>query len=133
MQRCICENWADRLGHHALSCGHSADKFKRHFALNATIARSLTSAGFHCDLEPPGLSDLDHKGPDGQTTSPWSSGERLAWDATCVCKLAISHLARTSETLGSAAVNTEGIKIRHYEDLAPNFHFRPLESETMGF
>lgn len=129
--RCICEANADALGHHALSCGRGGRQ-RRHHNLNATIARAFASAGVKTELEPEGLIPLDGRRPDGLTMEPWERGRSLAWDATCVCTLALSHLAASTSTVASAANQAERLKRRKYDEIKPNYLFCPLGFETFG-
>jgi hypothetical protein len=96
--RCYMPN---ETGFHGLSCVKSLGRIPRHNELNSIIQRALSSAHFHCTLEPNGLSD--GKRPDGTTLIPWSKGQRLIWDVTCVDTLASSYLNHTSMCSGAAA------------------------------
>jgi hypothetical protein len=56
----------------------------------------------------------DGKRPDGATTAtliPWSKGQSLIWDVTCVDTLADSYIRKTSIIAGSAA--EEASKRKH--------------------
>ncbi|XP_055355475.1 uncharacterized protein LOC129600865 [Paramacrobiotus metropolitanus] len=82
--KCRCGEMVDALGLHGLSCSKSQGRFRRHASLNSLIQRSLGSAKVPSILEPPGLSRLDGKRPDGLSLFPWKNGLPLIWDVT-VC------------------------------------------------
>ncbi|KAH0814117.1 hypothetical protein GEV33_008674 [Tenebrio molitor] len=65
--------------------------------------RALSSIHISSSLEPCGLLRDDGKRPDGATLIPWSKGQRLIWDVTCVDTLADSYIRKTSKIAGSAA------------------------------
>ena len=114
-----------------LSCPKTG-RHSRHTALNASLKRALQSAGIFFTLEPSGLSLIDGKRPDGLTLSPWARGKCLLWDATCVCKVALSNLAASSTTAGSAATEAEDRKNTTYKELFDSYLFEPLGFETIG-
>ena len=74
----------------------------------------------------------DEKRPDGVTLVPWAQGRCLAWDATVVDTLAVSHLPATSVSAGSAAEAASVTKTRKYERLASTHIFVPVAFETRG-
>ena len=57
-------------------------------------SESLKSACISSTLEPTGLMRNDGRRPDGVTMLTWSRGRSLAWDFTCVHRLAASHLSK---------------------------------------
>ena len=61
---CICGMEVTKLGHHGLECKRSTGRHLRHNLLNDTI-RALQSANIPAVREPPGLSRVDSKRPDG--------------------------------------------------------------------
>jgi hypothetical protein len=130
--QCVCSALVDSRGYHGLSCKFSAGRRSRHAGINLIIKRALASAGYCSQLEPTGISRADGKRPDGVTLSPWSQGRCLCWDATIVCTLAISHVARSVNQPGSASEAAESKKISKYQDLSPNYLFSPLGFETLG-
>jgi hypothetical protein len=88
---------------------------------------------FHCTLEPNGLSRDDGKRPDRATLIPWSKGQRLIWDVTCVDTLASSYLNHTSMCSGAAAEIACVKKHNKYKSLkSANFIFKALAFETLG-
>ena len=74
----------------------------------------------------------EEKRPDGVTLVPWAMGRCLAWDATVVDTLAVSHLPGTSVIAGSAAVAASAAKRRKYEGLTSTHIFVPVAFETLG-
>lgn len=129
--RCICGDQANSQGHHDLSCKKSAGRKSRHAALNSIIKRAFAS-GTESILEPVGVAMSDGKRSDGLTLSPWERGRCLAWDATCVCTLALSHLAATTSNVGAAAAEAERKKVEKYRDIVPDYLFVPVGIETFG-
>jgi hypothetical protein len=128
--RCSMPN---ETGFHGLSCVKSLGRIPRHNELNSIIQRALSSAHFHCTLEPNGLSRDDGKRPDGATLIPWSKGQRLIWDVTCVDTLASSYLNHTSMCSGAAAEIACVKKHNKYKSLkSANFIFKALAFETLG-
>ncbi|XP_055349896.1 uncharacterized protein LOC129596594 [Paramacrobiotus metropolitanus] len=130
--RCVCGDWADARGYHALSCKKSRGRIPTHKCLNAIWKRSLASAGFESELEPLGICPTNNKRPDGVTLTPWERGRMLAWDATCVNTMAISHIVATSTRAGAAAAQAEQSKAEKYRDITPNYLFSALGFETVG-
>ncbi|CAH1380230.1 unnamed protein product, partial [Tenebrio molitor] len=49
---------------------------------------------------------------DGATLIPWSKGQRLIWDVTCVDTLADSYIRKASIIAGSAQVNENMTNIK---------------------
>lgn len=94
--------------------------------------RALKSAEIPSILEPPGCSRPDEKQPDGMTLNPWERGRSMLWDYTCRDTFASSYLHGTSRHAGHAAKQAESKKIRHYNDLANQFIFIPIATETSG-
>lgn len=94
----VCGKLVDEDGHHALVCNKTSGRSRCHRSLNEVVARAKQSAGFQTPFEPPAKPDIESKRPDGQTITPSRSAKRLAWDATCVSSLAVSHIAQTSGT-----------------------------------
>lgn len=76
--------------------------------LNKITHRALT-------LKPIDLSRYDGKRPDGITLIPWSKGQRLVWDVTCVITMATSYLYKTINTSGTATENACKGKHRKYK------------------
>jgi hypothetical protein len=100
---CSCGNFVNETGIHGLSCSKSKGRFLRHSDLNNIIQRALSFAHIHSTLEPTGLSRDDGKRPDCVTLTPWSKGQQVIWDVTCVDTLATSYLPQTTIEAGSAA------------------------------
>ena len=113
-----CGAAVDSFGSHGLSCKSAAGRHSRHSQVNDLIKRALASAQVPSIREPPGLSRLDGKRPDGLTLLPWSQGKSLVWDYTCSDTLAASHVPNTSQEAGKSAQQAEERKLSHYVDLA---------------
>ena len=73
----------------------------------------------------------DEKRPDGVRLVPWALGRCLAWDATVVDTLAVSHLPGTSVIAGSADEAASAAKTRKYEGLTSTHIFVHLAFETL--
>ena len=129
---CICGHLVDPWGRHGLSCKNAKGTHPRHSHANDLIKRALASAGTPAMLEPPGLSRLDGKRPDGLTLFPWKGGKNLIWDYTCRDTLASSHIAGTSKETGKAAKEAESSKNSLYIDLVTEYEFIPVAMETFG-
>ena len=89
--QCVCGVWVDTYGSHGLCCRYSAGRLPKHSELNNIINRGLSTANVPATLEPYGLFRDDGKRPDGVTLFPWSKGQFMVWDATCVDTLANSY------------------------------------------
>ena len=83
-------------------------------------------------LEPHGIDRGDGKRPDGMTIFPFTRGQCLIWDATCVNTYANSRLASAAGKAGAAAGDAEAEKRRKYSDLCRRFRFEPVAFETSG-
>ncbi|KAL1446386.1 hypothetical protein WDU94_005682 [Cyamophila willieti] len=131
--KCECGIVVDEKGIHGLNCTKSKGRFSRHSELNDIIHRSLASIHIPSSLEPSGLSRDDGKRPDGMTLVPWSHGQCLVWDSTCVNTFAETYLNNTKETAGYAAEEAANRKIKKYNTISQqNYIFAPLAYETMG-
>ena len=89
---CICGKPVEGTATHGLrriDCRKSSGRHARHSAVNDIILRALRAAGVPAHLEPTGLSRDDGKRPDGATIVPWSQGQCLVWDFTCVNTVAL--------------------------------------------
>ena len=127
---CGCGVPVDGSGTHRVSCRRSAGRGSRHSMVNDIICRALTSCDTPSVREPDGMFRSDERRPDGVTLVPWVQGRCLAWDATVVDTLAVSHLPATSVSAGSAAEAVA--KTRKYERLASTHIFVPVAFETLG-
>ena len=90
---CACGTSCDKFGNHPLVCPKIKSRFVRHQLSNNIIRDAFTSAGVPSKLEPVGMLRDDGKRPDGATLVPWMNGAVLAWDFTCVSRLAASNVA----------------------------------------
>ena len=129
---CICGMEVERDGAHGLSCKNSAGRQARHSQVNELIKRALVAGGTNAIREPPGLSRVDGKRPDGMSLYSWKVGKPLLWDFTCGDTLAPSYVEQSSKEAGKVASNAETTKIRHYAHLENDFVFVPVCIETLG-
>jgi hypothetical protein len=75
----------------------------------------------------------DGRRPDGGTLIPWSKGQRLIWDVTCVDTLTDSYIRKTSIIAGSAAEEASKRKHDKYQNLkSANYIFKALVFITLG-
>jgi hypothetical protein len=75
----------------------------------------------------------DGKRPDGGTLIPWSKGQRLIWDVTCVDTFTDSYIRKTSIIAGSAAEEASKRKHDKYQNLkSANYIFKALVFKTLG-
>ena len=130
--KCICGVLVDPWGHHGLSCKNAKGTNSHHAHVNDVLRRALASAGTPSVLEPPGLTRIDSKRPDGLTLFPWSPGKNVVWDYTCRDTLAHSHIAGPSKEAGKAAQEAEKTKFSVYQELSSNYTIIPVATETMG-
>ena len=100
--------------------------------MNNIIHRTLSAAGVPSRLEPPGLSRLDGKRPDGMTLVPWSSGRLLVWDATCPDTYAVTYRGQATTEAGCVASHAEEWKSGKYSHLSPTYLFQPVAIESSG-
>ena len=129
---CVCGSQADVYGQHSLSCGHMRARHSRHQQLNEIVSRALTASMVPNKLEPVGLLRDDNRRPDGITLVPWKRGCNLAWDASCVHRLARSWLPISSVKGTPAADQSEARKRVKYGDLGSHIIFEPVIVETLG-
>ena len=99
---------------------------------NDVIRESLRSGYIPSTLEPTGLMRNDGRHPDGVTMLPWSRGRYLAWDFTCVQRLATSHLSKGRQESSSVATAKEAIKRQHCNDIPSCYTLEPVAIETLG-
>ena len=130
--KCVCGADADINGGHALICKRIKSRFVRHQMGNDVIRDSLKAANIPSTLEPVGLLRNDGRRPDGVTITPWSRGRALAWDFTCVHRLAVSNLRAASLEGPTVADEAEERKRNHYSDLPATYQFQPVAIETLG-
>ena len=89
---CKCGFVSSTDGKHALVCPKIKHRLTRHTDCNVVIIEALKTAGYSSNLEPVGIIRKDGRRPDGLTLTPWSRGRVLAWDFTCISRLANSNL-----------------------------------------
>jgi len=129
---CICGDIADKFGHHSLHCQKSAGRNTRHRALNETVKRALTSAGFPSTLEPVGLFREDGKRVDGMTLIPWNQGRHMVWDCTVVDSMCDSYRAGSIRDSSYATSKAEARKCRLYESISSLYNFIPIAFDCLG-
>ena len=69
---------------------------------------------------------------DGATLVPWMNGAVLAWDFTCVSRLAASNVATGLQDGPSVANQAEVRKRNHYSNLPRSCLFEPVAVENLG-
>ena len=129
---CICGTAVQGTATHGLDCRKTGGKHARHSAVNNIINRALLAAGVPSQLEPSGLSRDDGKRPDGATIIPWSQGQCLVWDFTCVNTVAASHLKSAVSRVGAPSELAEEKKRKKYHALGNLYKFTPVAIETLG-
>ena len=70
--------------------------------------------------------------PGGVTMLPWSRGRSLAWDFTCVHRLAVSHLSKGRQESSYVATAKEATKRQHYNDIPLCYILEAVAIETLG-
>ena len=129
---CVRGTVADELGLHALVCPRLQSRHARHADCNAVIRRAFQAAHIPTTLEPTGLLRSDGRRPDGAILVPWESGKSLAWDFTCVHRLALSYALPASVPGSNVASDAERRKLLKYCDLPSNVFLQPVAVETLG-
>ena len=74
----------------------------------------------------------DGRRPDGLTLVPCSLGKTVAWDVTCVSRMASSNIRYGILPGANAATEAEYRKRSHYADLPSSVRFKPIAIETLG-
>ena len=129
---CKCGYVAATDGRHALVCPMIKHRFVRHSNGNMIIKDSIKSLGISSTLEPIGPLREDGRRPDGHKLMPWQRGRTLAWDFTCISRLANSNLRMGVLPGANAASEAEVRKRNHYSDLPSTVSFEPVAMETLG-
>lgn len=111
--KCICGKTVEKNGRHGLSCKNSKGWIPRHNDFNNIISNAISSAGIPNIQEPPGISRIDGKRPDGMTLIPWSRGKSLLWDVTVRDTCAQSYINISSSKAGAVAEQAERKKHNH--------------------
>jgi len=100
--------------------------------VNNIYSHAFSSTDIPNIIQPPGISRVDGKRPDGMTLIPWSRGKSLIWDVTIRDTLAPSYLKMSSSKAGSVAEQAERKKHNHYINLKENHIFTPISFESLG-
>lgn len=129
---CVCGALVAKNGRHGLSCKYTKGWIPRHNDFNNIISHTFSSAGIPNIIQPPGISRVDGKKPDGMTLIPWSRGKSILWDVTIRDTLAPSYLSLASSKAGAVADLAERKKHNHYISLKENHHFTPIAFESLG-
>ena len=129
--QCRCGKEVSEDGHHGLACKMSAGRHTRHSLLNDIVKRGLASANIHSVLESPGLCRADRKRPDGLTSTPWSRGQPMVWDATVVDALCSSRID-SFEPLKAATTAEETKRMKYTEIINRGYLFQPVAFEVQG-
>ena len=129
---CSCGLMLDAYGDHALVCKKLIGKSARHTEVNARIHQVHQQAGCPSILEPPGMTRVDGKRPDGATILLYERGLPMAWDATIVHTSAQSYRHLTSAHAGEAAAAAVAKMRVKYAALDGRVDFRSVGLETLG-
>ena len=113
-------------------CPNIKHRFIRHIASIEPIKHALKSAGVPSTLELTGLLRRDGRRLDGLTLVPWSLEKRVAWDVTCVGRMASSNIRHGILPGADAATEAESRKQSHYVDLPSSVRFEPIAIKTLG-
>ena len=96
------------------------------------IRDAFKTALIHVTLEPSGLLRNDGRRPDGTRLTPWQGGKPIAWDFTCVNRIATSNISSgKQEGLVSANI-AEDRKSNNYRQLETFYYFEPVAIEILG-
>ena len=129
---CVCGTLVQGTATHGLDCRKVGGRHARHSSVNNILQRALNAAGVPSQLEPAGLSRDDGKRPDGATIVPWSQGQCLVWDFTCVDTVAASHVNTAAGQVGAPSQAAESKKRAKYAFLGNLYKFTPIAVETLG-
>ena len=130
--KCKCGLFAAADGLHALICPKIKHCLTRHNNFNVLVKEALKTAKIPSTLESVGLLRKEVRRPDGLTLIPWSVGRTLAWDFTCVSRLANSNVQSEALPGSTPASKAETRKRRFYSDLPTIVHFEPITIDTPG-
>lgn len=128
---CMCGAKVDTDALHAFVCCHGKSRNARHTMANNIIKNAFQAAEIPAELEPRSLFS-DGKRPDGLTLVPWARGKYLAWDFTCVHRMALSYSNCAEQDGPAAASVAETRKISKYSAIAHSHIFQPIAVETLG-
>ena len=129
---CWCGAKVEADVSHAFVCLRSRSRHARHKLVNEIIHKALQSAHTPAGLEPAGMFRDDNKRPDGVTLMPWRLGRSMAWDFTCVHRLAASCSTQAATPGPCVADFAESRKVSKYSAIAQAHFFQPVAVETLG-
>ena len=129
--KCKCGLFAAADGLHALICPKIKHRFTRNNNCNVLVKEALKTAKIPSTLEPVGLLCKDGRRSDGLTLILWSVGRTLAWDFTCISRLANSNV-QSGALPGSTPASQAETGKRFYSDLPTFVHFEPIAIDTSG-
>ena len=130
--KCQCGLFAAADGLHALISPKFKHSFTRHNNCNPLVKEALKTDKIPSALKPVGLLRKDGRSPDGLKLIPWSVGRTLAWNFTCVSRLAKSNVQSGALPGSIAASQGETRKCRFYSDLPTFVHFEPIAIDISG-
>lgn len=130
--KCLCGKTVEKNGRHGLSCKNSKGWTPRHNDINNIFSHAFSTAGIPNIQQPPGISRIDGKRPDGMTLILWSRGKSLLWDVTVRDTCAQSYINISSSKAGAVAEQAERKKHNHYINLKENHLFTPIAFESLG-
>ena len=129
---CWCGAKVEVDGSHAFVCLCSRSRHARHQLSSEIIHKALQSAQIPAELEPAGMFRDDNKRPDGVTLMPWRLGRSMAWDFTCVHRLAASYSTEAATPGPCLAELAESRQVSKYSAIAQTHFFQPVAVETLG-
>ena len=126
--RCLCGTTLDSYGTHALVCPRITSMFTRHTICNEVFRDAFKTAQIPVTLEPTGLLRADERRPDGTTLTPWQRGKPIAWDFTCVNRLATPKIS-SGKLEGPVIANiAEDKKINNYLAIIDRFALKTFKT-----
>ena len=129
---CWCGTKVEADGSHAFVYLRSRSRHARHELCNEIIHKALQSAHIAAELEPAGMFLNDNKRPDGVTLMPLRLGRFMAWDFTCVHRLAASYSTQAATPGPCVAELAESRKVGKNSAMAHTHFFQPVAVETLG-
>ena len=147
----MCDGVADSYGDHARVCPCGGDRTKRHHSLRTLVAARSQAAGFHTEVEKPGLlpprpedggapEDGGRAGPGRRPADVWIGNWGLlgpaALDLAVTSGMRLGSLAQTAANGQHAVAEYEVKKCSHQNTLAScgaeGLQFLPIVAEACG-
>ena len=147
----MCDGVADSYGDHARVCPCGGDRTKRHHSLRTLVAARSQAAGFHTEVEKPGLlpprpedggapEDGGRAGPGRRPADVWIGNWGLlgpaALDLAVTSGMRLGSLAQTAANGQHAVAEYEVKKCSHQNTLAScgaeGLQLLPIVAEACG-